>query len=56
MSIFTKQKKTHRHSQLGRDKLGVWDSYVHATIYKTYNQLGPSVEHRELYSISYNNL
>ena len=27
----------------GRDKLGVWDKHIHATIYKTDNQQGPTV-------------
>ena len=38
----------------GRDKLGVWDSQVQTTICKIHKQPGPSVWHRELYSISCN--
>ena len=40
----------------GRDKLGVWDLNIHTTIYKIDNQQEPTVKHRELYAISYNNL
>ena len=36
----------------GRDKLGVWDQQIQATIYKIDKQQGPSVQHRELYSVS----
>ena len=38
------------------DKLGVWDEHIHTTMYKIDNQQGPTVEHRELYSVSCNNL
>ena len=38
MNLFTKQKWTHRHrkqpwlpKQMGEDKLGVWDPYIHTT-------------------------
>ena len=40
----------------GRGKLGVWDEYIHTTVYKMDNQQGPTVEHEELYSIFCNNL
>ena len=40
----------------GRDKLGVWGQQIHTTVYKIDKQQGPTVQHRELYSISYNNL
>ena len=64
MNLFTKQKQTHKHRkqtdgyQRGRgvDKLGVWDEQIHTTIYKIDNQQGPTVQHRELYSIFCNNL
>ena len=64
MNLFTKQKQIHRHRkqtygyQRGKvgDKLGVWDEDIHTTIYKTDKQQGPTVGHRELYSISCNNL
>ena len=48
MNLFTKQKETHRlrkqtySFQRGNvgwgDKLGVWDSHIHTTIYKIDNQ------------------
>ena len=40
----------------GRDKLGVWDYHTHRAIYKRDKQQGPTVQHRELYSVSSNNL
>ena len=55
----TKQKQTHRQENklmvtkggrgLGKDKLGVWDQQIQPTIYKRDKQLGPTVQHRELY-------
>ena len=42
--------------EAGRDKLGIWDQQIQAIIYKIDNQQGPSVYHRELYSIFSNNL
>ena len=45
-----------KHGWGGRDKLGVWDEYIHTTIYKIDNQQGPTVYQRERYSIFYNNL
>ena len=62
MNLFTKQ--THRLQKqtmvtkgemwVGKDKLGVWDQQIYIT--KIDNQQGPTVQHRELYSIFYNNL
>ena len=40
----------------GRNKLGVRDQHVHSTKYKIDNQQGPTVQHRELYSILCDNL
>jgi len=40
----------------GRDRLGVWDSQILTTIHKIDKQWGFTVLHRELYSISCNNL
>ena len=37
----------------GRDKLGVWDEQIHTATYKKDEQQGPTVQHRELYSICY---
>ena len=38
------------------DKLGDWNGHIHTTICKIDNQQGPTVEHRELYSILCNGL
>ena len=53
MNLFTKQKQTHRLRKQtygyqtgkvgGRGKLGVWDWYIHITIFKIGNQQGPTV-------------
>ena len=67
MNLFTEQKQTHRHRKqtwspkgiagVGwRHKLGVWDEHIHSTTYKMGKQQGPTVQNRDLYSISYNNL
>ena len=40
----------------GRDKLGGWDEQIHTTVYKIDKHQGPTVRHRELYSIFCNNL
>ena len=34
----------------GRDKVGIWDSLIHNTIYRIDNQQGPTVQHKELYA------
>ena len=36
----------------GRDKLGIWDQQIQTTMYKIDKQ-SPTVQHRELYSVSY---
>ena len=38
----------------GKDKLGVWDQQIQTTICKINKQQGPTVQHKELYSISCN--
>ena len=38
----------------GRDKLGVGNQQIQTTIYEIDKQHGSTVQHRELYSISYN--
>ena len=53
MNLFTEQKETHRLRKqtyvyqrgkvVGRDKLGVWNSQIHTTIYEIDNQQGPTV-------------
>ena len=65
INFLTKQKQTHRHRvqnyghQRGKDgereKLGIWDYQIYTIKYKTDEQ-GPTVQHRELYSISCNNI
>ena len=42
--------------KMGREGEGVWDGHVHTAVFKTDNQQGPTVPHRELYSILYNRL
>ena len=39
----------------GRDRLGDWDQQMQSILYKMDKQQGPTVEHRELYSISCDN-
>ena len=41
---------------VGEGNLGVRNWQIYTTIYKIDEQQGPTVEHRELYSIFYNNL
>ena len=38
----------------GKDKLRVWDQQIQTTIYKIDKQQGHTVQHRKLYSVSYN--
>ena len=62
MNLAMKQKQTHRHREetggcqgggvWGKDGLGVWDQQIQTVIYRMDNQQGPTVQHRELYSIS----
>ena len=61
MNISMKQKLNHRHREQnggyqgvggqGMDGLGVWDQQMQTNIYRMDKQ-GPTVQHRELYSIS----
>ena len=54
---FRHRKQTYgyqRGKEVGRDKLGVWDQQIQTTVYKVDKQQGPTVQHRELYSISCN--
>ena len=56
MNLFTKQKQTHRHRKKKKTMVTkVINSNIHTTIYKIDNQQGPTVKHRENYSISYKN-
>ena len=52
MNLFTKQTHRLRKQAYGyqrgkrgvwRDRLGVWDQHIHTTMFKTYNQQGPTV-------------
>ena len=47
---------TKREAVGERDKLGKWDKHIHTTTCKIDNQQKPTVQHRALYSTSYNNL
>ena len=38
----------------GMGKLGVWHQQIKTTIYKVDKQQSPTVQHRELYSVSCN--
>ena len=38
-----------------RNKVGVWNQQIQTTVYKIDKQ-GPTVQHKELYSLSCNNL
>ena len=63
MNLFTKQKQTHRHREQtcgcqgagGREGLGERDQQMQTIICRMDKQQGPTVQHRELYSISCNN-
>ena len=67
MNLFTKQKQTHRYRKQtygyqrgkGGGEGGInqeFGVHIHTTIYKIGKQQGPTVQHRELASISCNNL
>ena len=38
----------------GEVELGVWDQQMQTNTYRMHKQQGPTVQHRELYLISYN--
>ena len=55
-------KQTHRHREQtvakgegawGKGGLGDWCQQMQAIIYRMDKQQGPTVQHRELYSVSY---
>ena len=65
MNLFTKQKQTQRHRKqicgYQREKGGgvnyeFGTNQIHSAIYKIDKQQGFTVQHRELYLISCNNL
>ena len=45
-----------RGERVREDKSGAWNQQVETVIYKIDEQQGPTVQHRELYSVHYNNL
>ena len=58
MNLSTKWKQTDIENRLvvaavwGRDGLGVWDQQMQTILYKMDKHQGPTVAHREPYSIS----
>ena len=62
MNLSTKQKQTPRHrkqtvvakgeGEWGKDGVGVWDQQKQTITYRMDKQQGPTVQHRELYSLS----
>ena len=62
MNLSMKQKQTHRHREQScgcqggggwvREGLRVWDQQMQTSKYRMDKQQGPTVQHRELYSIS----
>ena len=40
---------------VGMDRLGVWFGPMHTSVYGADSQQGPAVQHRELYSVLYDN-
>ena len=63
MNLSTKQKETHRlreqtcgcqrGGEEGEDGLGVWGQQMQNIICRMDKQQCPTVQHRELYSVSY---
>ena len=61
MNLFTKEKETYKHKEhtviakgkewWRRDGLGFWDQQMQTIIYQMDKQ-DPTVQHRELYSLS----
>ena len=61
-NLSMKRKQTHRHREQTcgcqggerweRVGLGVWDQQMETGIYRMDKQQGPTVQHRELYSVS----
>ena len=61
MNLSMKQKQTHKENRLmvakgeaqeGKEGLGAWGQQMETSIYRIEKQQGPSVQHREQYSIS----
>ena len=62
MNLFKKQKQIHRHREqicgcLGgereRDGLGIWGWQIQTITFRIDKQQGPTVQHRELYPVSW---
>ena len=45
-----------RGERVRENKSGAWNQQIETVIYKIDKEQGPTVQHRELYSIHYNNL
>ena len=52
----TQKKKVVTKGEIGwgRNKLGIWDQHIQTTKYKIGKQQGPTLQHRELSSITCN--
>ena len=63
MNLSTQQRQTHRHREQthgykrggpwGRDRLGVCAQQMQTITYRMDEERGPNVQHKELYSISW---
>ena len=59
MNLPTKQKQIHRHrgcqgrGGVGEGWTGVWTQQMQTITYRMDKQQGPTVQHRELYSVSW---
>ena len=62
MNLFPKHKESHWQKKKsivteGEGWVGGgWDLHLHTTVYKIVNQQGPTVYHRELYAMKFNNI
>ena len=63
MNLYTKQEKPYgkqiyvnQRGGRGMDKLEIWDQQIQTALYKTDNHQRFTVQHRELYPMSHNNL
>ena len=55
--LVSKTTHSYQRGNTGeKDKPGAWDEHVYTLMYKTDNQHKPTIQHRELYSISCDNL
>ena len=62
MNLSMKQKQTHRHkeqtcgcqggAEMGKGWIGSWDQQMQTIVQRMNKQQGPTIQHRELYSIS----